>query len=45
MVWIHNLCPKCKKDSMVVVEITPGARGSPGVLIACGKSLKLWIND
>ena len=39
------LCPRCKKDSMVVVEITPGARGSPKALITSGKALKLWIND
>ena len=38
------LCLKCKKDSMVVVEITPGARGSPKALITSGKTLKLWIN-
>ena len=38
------LCPKCKKDSMVVVEIIAGIRGSPRTFFAKDKKVKLDQN-
>ena len=39
-----NLCPKCDKDTMVVVSIKPGIRGSPMRFLGKDKKIQLEIN-
>ena len=39
-----NLCPKCHQDTMVVVEINRGIRGSPRRFFAKDKKVRLAIN-
>ena len=39
-----NLCPKCNKDTMVVVSIIPGIIGSPRMILAKDKKIQLEIN-
>jgi hypothetical protein len=39
-----NLCPKCNKDTMVVVEINGGIRGSPRSFFAKDKRVQLEMN-
>jgi hypothetical protein len=38
------LCPKCKKDTMVVIEIIAGIRGSPRMFFAKDKEIRLTVN-
>ena len=39
-----NLCPKCHQDTMVIVEINGGIRGSPRRFFAKDKKVRLAIN-
>ena len=39
-----NLCPKCHQDTMVVIEITGGIRGSPRTFFAKDKKVRLQNN-
>ena len=39
-----NLCPKCHQDTMVVVEINGGIRGSPRRFFAKDKKVQLEMN-